>query len=259
MHPFLDGGIANAPIALSHRGHKLGHPENTMAAFAQAIELGANYIETDVQVTSDGIVVVFHDSFLDRLTGRTGPVTGIDWPTMRQLKVGGAEPVPRLEEVLREWPEVKFNIDPKCDAVVRPFLKVIEDCNAWDRVCAGSFSGRRLKFLRDAAGPKLCTSMGPLEVFRLRLASLGLPVGRFEANCVQVPVAHRGITVVDQAFVKAAHKRDLPVHVWTVNDPAEMDRLLTFGVDGIVSDETELALAACKRHASTRTKANAIR
>ena len=248
MHPFLDTGCGT-PITLAHRGYSANHPENTIASFGAAIELGILCIETDVQATSDGEVVIFHDDRLERLTARSGKVSEISWNELSQLRVEGREPVPLLEDALSSWPGIRFNIDAKSDEVVQPLLELLTRNDAWDRVCVGSFSGRRLEFMRDAAGPRLCTSMGPLEVLRLRLAALGMPAGGFRANCAQVPPRHRGLKVVDRALVNAAHDRNLPVHVWTINDPDEMDRLLELGVDGIVSDEAALALAACARRA----------
>lgn len=248
MHPFLDTG-GGTPITLAHRGYAASHPENTMGSFAAAIELGVLHIETDVQATSDGEVVVFHDDRLERLTGQSGKVSEMAWNELRQLRVEGREPIPRLEDALSAWPGIRFNIDAKSDGAVQPLLKLLARNNAWDRVCVGSFSGRRLEFMRNAAGSRLCTSMGPLEVLRLRLAALGITAGGFRANCAQVPPRHRGLRVVDWAFVNAAHDRKLPVHVWTINDPDEMDRLLELGIDGIVSDEAALALAACARSA----------
>ena len=248
VHPFLDSG-GGTPITMAHRGYAASHPENTMGSFGAAVELGVVHIETDVQATSDGEVVVFHDDMLERLTGRSGKVSEIAWNELRHLRVEGREPIPRLEEALSAWPDVRFNIDAKSDGVVEPLLKLLTRNEAWDRVCIGSFSGRRLEFMRNAAGPRLCTSMGPLEVFRLRLAALGMPAGGFRANCAQVPPRHRGLRVVDRAFVNAAHDRSLPVHVWTINDPDEMNHLLDLGVDGLVSDEAVLALAACEKRA----------
>ena len=248
VHPFLDSG-GRTPITMAHRGYAASHPENTMGSFGAAIELGVLHIETDVQATSDGQVVVFHDDSLERLTGRNGNVSEMAWNEIRQLRVEGREPIPRLEDALSTWPDIRFNIDAKSDGVVEPLLKLLTRNEAWDRVCVGSFSGRRLELMRNAAGPRLCTSMGPVEVFRLRLAALGVAAGGFRANCAQVPPRHRGLKVVDRSFVNAAHDRNLPVHVWTINDPGEMDHLLELGVDGIVSDEAALALAACARRA----------
>ena len=238
LHPFLDTGHAH-PIAIAHRGYSARHPENTMAAFAAAIEIGYQFIETDVHATADGVLIAFHDDRLDRVTDRVGLIRDLDWSEIRRARVESQEPIPLLDELLATWPTARVNIDPKTDDAVEPLLAILERHDAWDRVCVGSFSGARLTRMRKVAGDRLCTSMGPLDVTRLRLASFRLPVGAFAANCVQVPPSNYGLTIVDRRFVRAAHSRGMPVHVWTINDEEEMNRFLDVGVDGIVTDEAE--------------------
>ncbi len=228
------------PLAIAHRGYSARHPENTMAAFAAAVDLGYRYVETDVHTTADGVLVAFHDERLERVTDKRGLVSSMDWSDVREARVGGSERIPLLEELVKTWEDLRINIDPKSDGAVGPLLDVLRRTAAWDRVCVGSFSGRRLKRMRDEAGDRLCTSMGPGEVMRLRLASYRLPSGGFSADCVQVAPRHYGIRVIDGAFLRAAHARGLPVHVWTINAETEMERLLDAGVDAIMTDEAEL-------------------
>lgn len=213
-----------------------------MAAFAHAVGLGYRYLETDVHVTADGVLVAFHDETLDRVTDRAGAVSDLPWSEVRRARIGGREPIPRLEEVLRTWPEVRVNIDPKSDAAVAPLLEVLQTCDAVHRVCVGSFSDERLRRARAALGPALCTSAGPSEVRALRLRSWRLPCPAPRRppegpHCVQVPQRYGLVPLVDRRFVRRAHACGLPVHVWTVNDAATMRRLLDLGVDGIVTDE----------------------
>ncbi len=234
-HPYLD---ASGPVAIAHRGSAANYPENTMAAFQDAVDLGYGYVETDVHATRDGVLVAFHDDRLDRVTGHKGLIAGLDWAEVAQARVHGREPIPLFDELLMTWPDLRINIDPKADGAVAPLVKALNRPDVLARVCVGSFSGRRLKHLRSMLGPSLCTSMGPGEVVRLRLASLGLPVSDFTALAAQVPLRHYGLPVVDGRFIDAAHARNLKVHVWTINDAAEMRRLLDLGVDGIMSDET---------------------
>lgn len=236
-HPYMD---AAQPVAIAHRGSAARHPENTMAAFQDAVELGYDYIETDVHATRDGVLVAFHDDRLDRVTDRRGRIEELDWSEVAKAKVHGREPIPRFDELLAAWPNLRLNIDPKADAAVAPLIAALAGPGLLERVCVGSFSGRRLAALRTALGAELCTSMGPGEVLRLRLASLGLPVGSFRALAAQVPLRHYGLPVVDRRFVDTAHGLGLKVHVWTINDEAGMRRLLDLGVDGIMSDETAL-------------------
>ncbi len=221
------------PIPFAHRGGASEVPENTMAAFDHAVRLGYRYLETDVHVTADGVLVAFHDHVLDRVTDRTGVIARQPWAEVRQARVGGGDhPIPRLEDVLGAWPEVRVNVDPKHDASVDPLVDVLRRTQAFDRVCVAAFSDRRLVRFRRLTGNQVCTAMGPGEIAGLRVA--GVAAGG--AGCVQVPVSYGRIPVVDRRFVAAAHRRGLPVHVWTIDDPDEMARLLDLGADGIMSD-----------------------
>jgi glycerophosphoryl diester phosphodiesterase len=237
--PFLDWP---GPLAFAHQGaHAEGGPgENTMAAFEAAVALGYRYLETDVHVTADGVLVAFHDDHLDRLTDRTGVIGDLPWSAVGAARVRGGEGVPLLEDLLTAWPDVRVNIDPKHDAAVDPLVELVRRTGTLDRVCFGAFSDRRLARIQAALGPGACTSMGPRQVARLVAAARHLPAGGFTAACVQVPVRQGRIPLVTPRFVAAAHARDLPVHVWTVNDAAEMHRLLDMGVDGIMTDRTDV-------------------
>jgi glycerophosphoryl diester phosphodiesterase len=207
-----------------------------MPAFEHAVDLGYRYIETDVHVTSDGVLLAFHDDVLDRVTDGRGRIAELPWSVVGEARVDGREPIPLLEDLLGAWPEVRVNIDPKHDGAVDALVDVVRRCEAVDRVCIGAFSDRRLSRVRSLLGPRVCTSLGPRGVTRLRSASFGVPTGRFPAPCVQVPTATRGITLVDARFVRAAHNRNMQLHIWTIDDRAEMLRLLDLGVDGIMTD-----------------------
>ncbi len=224
------------PLAFAHQGGGAEHPENTMAAFDHAVSLGYRYLETDVHVTADGVLVVFHDDELDRMTDSSGRIEDLPWSMVRQARVAGTHPIPLLEDLLGAWPEVRVNIDPKQDAAVTPLVEVLRRTAATSRVAVGAFSDRRLSRLAHAAGPALCRSLGPLGVARLYAAARGLPTGPLPAACVQVPVSTRGVTVTDARLVAEAHRRGLQVHVWTVDNPVEMRRLLDLGVDGLMTD-----------------------
>jgi glycerophosphoryl diester phosphodiesterase len=240
------------PIAFAHQGaHRPGGPgENTMSAFEAAIEMGYRYIETDVHATADGVLVALHDDTLDRVTDRSGTIGDMRWSEVRKARVGGTEPVPLLEDLLGLWPEIRVNIDPKHDAAVGPLVEVIRRTRAVDRVCIGAFSDRRLARVRALLGPRLCTSMGPRQVARLVATSRGVPSGRFTAACVQVPVRRGPIQLVTERFLSAAHQRGLKVHVWTVNDPTEMHRLLDLGVDGLMTDVPDVLKQVLDERAS---------
>lgn len=231
--PFLDHP---GPIAFAHRGGAGDWPENTMPAFEGAVELGYRWVETDAHVTSDGICLAFHDDQLDRVTDRTGVIAELPYREVRQARVDGREPIPLLEDLIGTFPDLRVNIDPKHDAAVDALAAVIERTGAVDRVCVGSFSDQRIDRIRAALGPKLCTSLGPKAIARLRGKSFGLPAGTITGGCAQVPHAFKGVPVTDRRFVERAHAAGLQVHVWTIDDPAEMHELLDLGVDGIMTD-----------------------
>lgn len=225
--------------AIAHRGGSLDGLENTFAAFRRAHGLGFRDLETDVHVTRDGVLVAFHDEGLDRVTGAAGSIAELDWSALRELRVGGREPVPLLVDLLAAFPDCRFVIDPKVDAAVEPLVEAVRTAGAVDRVSLGCFSQRRLARLRRLL-PGVDTSAGPYEVrwtVAVRQLHLGAWAVPTRATSLNVPVRHGRIEVVDRRFVALAHARGIAVHVWTVNEAAEMRRLLDLGVDGIVSDD----------------------
>jgi len=224
------------PIPFAHRGGAGDWPENTMPAFEAAVSLGYRYLETDVHLTADGVLCAFHDDRLDRVTDRTGVIAELPWSEVRLAKVGGTEPIPLLEDLLGTWPQARINIDPKHDSAVDALAAVLTRTDSVERVCIGAFSDRRLARLRALLGPRLCTSLGPKAIARLRAASLTPLRSGVPGACVQVPPSFRGAPIVDARFVRAAHRLGLPVHVWTIDTEDEMRRLLDLGVDGIMTD-----------------------
>lgn len=234
-HPFLDH---HGPLAVAHRGGTEAAPENTLAAFRAATEQGFRYLETDVHLTADGVLVAFHDDELDRVTDGTGVLAALPWSEVRQARIGGTEPIPTLDELLEAFPEARFNIDPKSDHVVVALVAALRRHGAVERVCIGAFSDNRLRRLRSLLGPDLCTSAGPREIAALVASSrTGAPrPGGAGYRCVQVPVRHRRVEIVTPAFVATAHAAGCPVHVWTIDEPDEMHRLLDLGVDGLMTD-----------------------
>ena len=227
-------------LAFAHRGGTGAWPENTMRAFGHAVEIGYKYIETDVHLTSDGIVIAFHDSKLDRVTDSTGSISDLKWDQIEEARVGGTDPIPLFEELLEEFPLVKINIDPKHDEVVEPLADLLIKHNALDRVCVGSFSDRRIERIQKLLGGKACTSAGPKGVAKFRVSNFGIGKPKFSFDCLQVPVRQSGIPLVDQRFVDNAHKNGLQVHVWTIDDPSEIKELLDLQVDGIMTDKPDL-------------------
>lgn len=233
LHPYLDVGH---PIAFAHRGGADVHPENTEAAFRHALDLGFTHVETDVHVTRDGVAVAFHDDRLERVTDAAGAIAELSWATVRRARVAGTEPILRLDELLESFPETHVNLDPKHAAAVGPLADTILRTASVERVMVGAFSDRRIAAVKAIVGDRLATSAGPRQTAMLFARARGVPgrVPRVEA--VQVPVAMRGVTIVTSGFVTRMHEFGIQVHVWTINEPAEMTRLLDLGVDGIMTD-----------------------
>jgi glycerophosphoryl diester phosphodiesterase len=237
---FLD---ASQPIAFAHRGFAAGVPENSMAAFQRAVDLGYRYLETDARVTADGVALAFHDVLLDRMTDMHGRVARRPWEEVRRARIGGTEPIPRLADVLAAWPDCFVNVDVKSDRAVPATLDTLARTRAADRVCIAAFSDRRLAVLRKSLGPSVCTALGPLEVGRLRV--MGWRQSRTEpvfgtGRAAQVPMRIGPVPFVDTRLVAAAHDRGLAVHVWTVNDAADMQTALDLGVDGVMTDRADV-------------------
>ncbi len=236
---FLDSPV---PLAFAHRGFAHSGDENCMAAFARAVELGYRYLETDVRATADGVPVAFHDSRLDRVTDRAGRIGALSWREVAKARIAGREPIPRLIDVLAAWPDTLLNLDIKHAAAIGPTIDAILHTGTLERVCVGAFSDARIAAIRGALGPRLCTSLGPREAI-----ALTLPRSRPTAGlCAQVPARAGRMPVVDRRYLDRAHRLGLQVHVWTVNDRAEMQRLLDLGVDGIMTDRADLLRAVLR-------------
>lgn len=241
-HPFLDWP---GPIPFAHRGGASLWPENTLAAFRYAVELGYTYLETDVHATADGVLVAFHDADLSRTCGRPGRIVDLRWSEVAEARVDGREPIPLFEQLLEEFPDARINVDCKSEAAVEPLVAAIRRTGCIDRICIGSFSDRRLRRLRRALGDRLCTALGPLEVAGLAVA--GRRWG--SARAAQVPVRQGRVEIVEPRFIERSRRHGLDVHVWTIDDPAEMERLLDLGVAGIMTDRPDLLRAVLEaRH-----------
>ena len=233
-HPYLD---MDGPIAFAHRGGAEEFPENTLRAFRHAVDLGFTHIETDVHATADGVAVAFHDDSLDRVTDGRGIVGDLTWSQVQRARVAGTDPIVRLDELLEGLPDTRVNLDPKSDAAVEPLVDVLLRLGAVERVCVCSFSDRRTQRVRDRIGDSLCVGAGPRGIARLLAASARVPApGSLDYHAAQVPVRSKGLTLVRPGVLAAARRHGIAVHVWTIDEPAEMRRLLDMGVDGIMTD-----------------------
>ena len=235
-YAFLDGP---GPVAMAHRGGAIEHLENTLPAFQACVDMGYRYLETDVRVTADGVLVVFHDPTLERVTDRSGRIDTLPWSEVSTARIGGREPILRLEDLLGAWPDVRFNLDIKAAGVLAPLVRTVRRLKVTDRICLGSFSDARIAAARRLFGPAVCTALGPRGVAALRLSSYSPRAAglvRIQAGVAQVPLQLGGRALVDERFLAAAHARDLQVHVWTVDTEEEATAMLDLGVDGLMTD-----------------------
>ena len=242
-----------APVPIAHRGSRYLWPENTMLAFEGAVGMGYSHVETDLRMTRDGVLVCLHDSTVDRTTDGRGPVAGMSFAEVSGLDAGfrhaGAEGfpfrrrgigVPRFEDLVTGFPSLRVVVDLKADGMAKALGGLIDLHGLHDRVIVGSYHDRRIDELRRVTGGGVATSTGSaltrmwLVASRLGRAAAG------NASALQVPTQIRGMRVVDERLVRAAHRWGLQVHAWTVNHPSEMTRLLDMGVDGLVTDRPDL-------------------
>ncbi len=237
--------LHSAPMALAHRGFSLAGLENTLTAFRAAWDLGFTHLETDVHATSDGVLVAFHDDTLDRVTDRTGRIADLTWREVSEARTGGAERVLRFDELAEALPDARLNVDVKTTEAVAPFADAIERLGLHDRVLVASFSdGRRRAVLARLSRPA-ASSAGAGTIALFALGGPVLPAGVLgralhDVDCLQVPERKGPLRIVTRAFVGRAHALGKQVHVWTVNEPADMNRLLDLGVDGLVTDRADL-------------------
>ncbi|HSS68326.1 MAG TPA: glycerophosphodiester phosphodiesterase family protein, partial [Nocardioidaceae bacterium] len=218
--------------------------ENTMFAFQQAVDLGFRYIETDAHVSSDGVLVAAHDPSLERTTDGTGVIEDHRYADLTKLKVGGREAIPRFEDVLATWPDIHVNVDAKTPEAVGILARMVHRHRAWDRVCVASFSAPSVYRLRRELGPRVATALSWAEVAALMWTPTRPLRSRLlrSGQAAQVPPRHRyGIDVLTPAFVDRAHELGTVVNVWTINDAAEMHRVLDLGADGVFTDRLDIA------------------
>ena len=255
------------PRVFGHRGAAGVAPENTLPSFALATALGATYLELDVHATSDGEIVVLHDPLLDRTTNGEGPVRDRPWREVAALDAGwhfthdgrsfpyrgqGVR-VPRLAEVIAAHPELPLNIEIKQGdpAVVDATLDVLRRGNALERTLLAAEHDDIMAASRAAVGDAVATGMsvGDVMAFMDRWMRDDWAGYTAPGAALQVPPAHGEVEIVTAASVAAAHRAGLEVHVWTINDAAEVYRLLDLGVDGVMSDLPGLVASAVARRA----------
>lgn len=256
---FFDSSIK----VVAHRGDSKYFPENSHPAFKSAVDLGVDIIETDVHISSDGVIFVWHDENTFQLDGDKNSVSGKSWEELSTLDLGylyidkdGRRPfsskgigLMTFEEVLRDFPSIRFNVDLKDKQyqLVEGMVELLDKYSAFDRVVVASFHTENLKSIRRISD-RVATSYGQTEVL-LRVVLSKLKLFRLFSHwmitppVMQVPVVSGGINVVNRTFIKILHKRGVKIQVWTINELDEMKRLYKLGVDGIMTDDPRLLLS----------------
>jgi len=241
---------AGGPRVFAHRGFALAAPENSLLAFLSALSAGATHIETDVQVSVDGAAIISHDPDLAHL-GRQVRIDHLTRAELGRIDLGHGQSIPSLVEALDAFPDARFNIDIKADAAVAPTIAAVLRTRATSRVLITSFSEQRRR--RALIGlPGVATSgsssivtravaavaLGPSSALRRALRGI---------DAVQVPERTGILQIVTPRFIRHVHGAGVEVHVWTVNDTDTMQRLLDMGVDGLITDRTDLAIDVISR------------
>ncbi len=227
----------DARPVIAHRGASGQYPENTLLAFAKGLEQGADAIELDVRVTADGVPVVLHDPTLNRTTNGAGPVAALALAQVRRVRAAQGERIPTLAEVLESFPAAPLIVELKETGAAAATLRVLRAQRAESRVLLGAFQRGALRAFR---GTEFARSPARIEVAwfwacsRVGLAWRG---GAYRAFCV--PERSGALHVADARFVTATRRAGLPVHVWTVDDPATAARLRALGVGGIITNYPE--------------------
>lgn len=242
------------PLVFAHRGGGGLFPENTLPAFDYSAKMGVDVLELDIFSTADGTLVVHHDRTVDRTTNGSGEVKNLTLAELKKLDAGyhfttdgGATfpfrgkgvSIPTLAEIFDAFPEKTFNIEPKQaePSITKPLCELIRARNMTEKVIVGSFRQTAMDEFR-AACPEVATSATPGEVSEfLAMYKVGLSQSYTPPmQALQIPQRLGALEIVSKDFVQTAHKLNLQVHVWTINETEDMRRLIEIGVDGIMTD-----------------------
>ncbi len=237
------------PRIFAHRGFSHGSDliENTLPAFVSALALGATHLESDIQVTRDGVPVLFHDESLERVTGIPQRINQLSLAEIVLLDLGSGARIPTLDETLKAFPEALFNLDFKVADAIESATRVILENNAEERVLVASFSDSRRRKAQGLLGASAIGSAGSIRTLALYFAVMARlsPLAKLLAKpivAIQVPVSQGIIRFDSPLFVAKLRKLEVELHFWTINDLDEMLRLIELGADGIVTDRTDIAV-----------------
>lgn len=242
---------SDRPRIFAHRGFTLRGSnqiadENTLEAFDLALTEGADYIESDVQVTKDSIAVLFHDPTLKRLTGKPTKIRDLTLGQLQENRLPFGGKIPTLEQALSRFPGAKFNLDIKSSLAEAAAPKVINDLASWDRVLISSFSEKSRARTLGHLARNVASSPGSSKVLEIYLsARYGLKSISNKLSdlvALQLPTNRYGIDFTHPRFLEKVLAEGIELHFWTINDSVEMQELYELGAHGIVTDRTDLAV-----------------
>ena len=228
-------------IGLSHRGNSKKFIENSFEAFNSVIQLGYKYIETDLRMTLDNEVIAFHDPDLKRLFNLDLQVKDLTFNEINNLFKEQNSSLLTLEDALKKFPEIYFNIDLKVSKVIQDSIRVVADLNAFDRVCFASFhSSHTRKVLRHNQNAIVSMGIKDIALFKF------FKFNNKNIKIIQIPLRWKGIKILTRNLIQNADKSNLLIHVWTINDRKTINNLIDLGVNGIITDEPELLMEIMK-------------
>ena len=228
-------------VALSHRGNSNKHVENSFEAFKSVVDMGFEYIETDLRKTLDNQIVTFHDEDLNRLFNVDLKVENLTFAEIDKFFSEKNCKLLTLKEALLNFPETKFNIDLKSKDVIQESINIVKELEAFERVCFASFNSSHTdEVLTDS--PSAVVSMGMKDVAYFKFFNYL----RKDSKILQVPLNWKGLNIVNGKLIKKAKDKDLFIHVWTINDRESITNLMDMGVHGIVTDKPELMMEIMK-------------
>lgn len=226
-------------VVIAHRGASLELPENTLAAFQRALDLGADALELDVRLSRDGVAVVIHDATLDRTTRHGGPVRNLGAKELSGLDV------PALADVLDAFPAAELLIEIKEAAAQQPVADAIRRASAEHRSVVAAAADAALTLFRGGMIP-VCGSRSDIAALRWRSA-FSLPFAPARCAALSVPIRYRGIPLATRSLFRTAADAGIPVHVWTIDEPEIARRLWSIGATGMVTNDPARLIAARDR------------
>ena len=232
------------PIA--HRGGSEVAFENTFQAFTDAYDLGYRWLETDVQISKDGVLYAIHDDNLKNITGKNVKIHDLGSDDLDQVLIKGKYNIPRLEKLLQKFNDATFNLDSKNINSAKALVKLLNREKFFKNLCLGSFSHKTLQYIRKSLKRDFPTTFSPMEVFSL-LVDIKLDrEPRYRGNYLQIPEGYFGYKLVSKKLLDFCKKNKIKVHIWTINESNKMKNLIAMGVDGIMTDKCRSLLKALR-------------